>query len=128
MQQPSHQQPAVAAEQVEPSQNGAGPGQTDTAAPSQKRAESGQTDTAALAEVQAHLRRYDARLVLARVRGTSLWQEQVILHSKVFTLPIATTAAALRQHAQSYIYMCMWLSQVHTCNMSDSKDIAVKVS
>lgn len=49
-----------------------------------------QTGSPALAEVQGRLRsflkqssRYDARLVLARIRGTPLWQEQVILHSKV---------------------------------------------
>ena len=43
-----------------------------------------------MAEVQTRLRsflkqssQYDSRLVLARIRGSPLWQEQVILHSKV---------------------------------------------
>ena len=46
--------------------------------------------SAAVAEVQGRLRsflkqssKYDSRLVLARIRGSSLWQEQVILHNKV---------------------------------------------
>ena len=49
-----------------------------------------QTGSPALVEVQGRLRsflkqssRYDARLVLARIRGSPLWQEQVLLHSKV---------------------------------------------
>ena len=43
-----------------------------------------------MAELQTRLRsflkqssQYDSRLVLARIRGSPLWQEQVILHSKV---------------------------------------------
>lgn len=49
-----------------------------------------QFESLALAEVQGRLRsflkqssRFDPKLVLARIRGSSLWQEQVILHSKV---------------------------------------------
>ena len=49
-----------------------------------------QIGSPALAEVQGRLRsflkqssRYDARLVLARIRGSPLWQEQVVLHNKV---------------------------------------------
>ena len=38
------------------------------------------------AKLQSHLRAsasYDVRRLLARLAGTQLWQEQVILHSKV---------------------------------------------
>ncbi|KAL3142970.1 hypothetical protein ABBQ38_003253 [Trebouxia sp. C0009 RCD-2024] len=51
----------------------------------QKRARESSKD-----EVQTRLRsflkqssQYDSRLVLARIRGSPLWQEQVVLHSKV---------------------------------------------
>lgn len=49
-----------------------------------------QAGDSAPGEVQTRLRsflkqskQYDSRLVLARLRGSPLWQEQVILHNKV---------------------------------------------
>lgn len=72
-----------------------------------------QTGSPALAEVQGRLRsflkqssRYDARLVLARIRGTPLWQEQVILHSKV------CSCCAYLVHPTS-LYSC-WLAPLTT--------------
>lgn len=57
-------------------------------------------DSAASAEVQNRLQsflkqssRYDPRLVLARIRGSSLWQEQVILHSKVHSALLGHTVS-----------------------------------
>ncbi len=65
---------------------------TGESSPQDTEADASQVEgsNAGLSEVQGRLRsflkqssRYDPRLVLARIRGSSLWQEQVILHSKV---------------------------------------------
>lgn len=56
----------------------------------EQRGEQKQAEGSAPGEVQTRLRsflkqsrQYDSRLVLARLRGSPLWQEQVILHNKV---------------------------------------------
>ena len=56
----------------------------------EQSSEQRQAGESATAEVQTRLRsflkqsrQYDCRLVLARLRGSSLWHEQVILHNKV---------------------------------------------
>lgn len=58
-------------------------------------------------EVQTRLRsflkqssQYDSRLVLARIRGSHLWQEQVVLHSKV------SHASPLHWHASKTQVCC----------------------
>ena len=67
------------------------------AAAGEQPSEQKQSRESGTGEVQTRLRsflkqsrQYDFRLVLARLRGSLLWQEQVILHNKVchsFTAP-----------------------------------------
>lgn len=56
----------------------------------QQSSQQKQAEESSTAEVQTRLRsflkqsrQYDCHLVLARLRGSSLWHEQVILHNKV---------------------------------------------